>query len=179
VHDDAAHAANVVGALALLLADRMTDEVGAAATQAPSGAAALSALRHFLPADPTVDLVRQVLGLTHSGTVRLVDRLEAAGQVRRGPGADGRSTTVRLTAAGRRAADRVTAARSTVLRDALAVLDPVERGQLEDLAGRVLVRMRRGAGATRWTCRLCDTTACGRLDGRCPVAGPDPPRFSG
>src|SRR3954470_22338993 len=157
----------------------MTEEIGAAATQAPSGAAALSALRHFLPADPTVDLVRQVLGLTHSGTVRLIDRLEAAGQVRRGPGPDGRSTAVHLTPAGRRAADRVTAARGSVLRDALAVLDPAERGQLEDLAGRVLVSMRRGAGAPRWTCRLCDTTACGRLDGRCPVAGPDPPTFSG
>ncbi|HEY4314314.1 MAG TPA: MarR family transcriptional regulator [Actinomycetes bacterium] len=176
---DAAHTANVVGAFALLLADRMTDEVGAAATQAPSGAAALSALRHFLPADPTVDLVRQVLGLTHSGTVRLVDRLEAAGQVRRGPGPDGRSTTVHLTAAGRRAADRVTAARATVLHDALAVLDPAERRQLDDLAGRVLLGMRRGPGATRWTCRLCDTATCGRLDGRCPVAGPDPPTFSG
>jgi DNA-binding MarR family transcriptional regulator len=179
VRVDAAHAENVVGAFALLLADRMTDEVGAAATQAPSGAAALSALRHFLPADPTVDLVRQVLGLTHSGTVRLVDRLEAAGQVRRGPGPDGRSTTVHLTAAGRRAADRVTAARATVLHDALAVLDPAERRQLDDLAGRVLLGMRRAPGATRWTCRLCDTATCGRLDGRCPVAGPDPPTFSG
>jgi DNA-binding MarR family transcriptional regulator len=178
VPDDAAHAANVVGALALVLADRMTDEVGAAAAQAPSGAAALSALRHFLPADPTVDLVRQVLGLTHSGTVRLVDRLEAAGQVRRRPGEDGRSTAVQLTAAGRRAADRVTAARGSVLQDALAVLDPAEREQLEDLAGRVLVGLRRGPGATRWTCRLCDTTACGRLAGECPVAAADPPRFS-
>jgi hypothetical protein len=84
---------------------------------------------------------------------------------------------VHLTAAGRRAADRVTAVRAAVLRDALDVLAPAERRQLEDLAGRVLVGMQRGPGATRWTCRLCDTTACGRLVGRCPVAGSDPPTF--
>ena len=36
----------------------------------------------------SVDRLRQVLGLTASETVRLVDRLAAAGLVRRGPGAD-------------------------------------------------------------------------------------------
>ena len=29
----------------------------------------------------------------------------------------------------------------------------------------------------RWTCRLCDTTACGRLQDRCPVAGAHPPSW--
>ena len=72
---DPARAGNVLGALALGLTDRMT-------TGSASDAAALSALHHFLR-DPSIDLVRQVLGLTHSGTVRLVDRLAADGLVRR------------------------------------------------------------------------------------------------
>jgi DNA-binding MarR family transcriptional regulator len=169
-------AANVVGALALVLSDRMTDAVEGAADQAATGAVALSALHHFLR-DPTIDLLRQVLGLTHSGTVRLVDRLEAAGLVRRGPGQDGRTTTIRLTAAGRRAAMRVTGSRGDLLHDALRTLTPAEQEQLAELAGRVLVGLRRGSGATRWTCRLCDTGACGRAEGRCPVAGPRPPTF--
>jgi DNA-binding MarR family transcriptional regulator len=180
---DPARAANVVGALALVLTDRITDAVEDAAAQAETGAVALSALRHVLPPDPSIDLVRQVLGLTHSGTVRLVDRLEAAGQVRRGSGHDRRTTTVSLTAAGRRAATRVTSERAGELQAALAVLTSDEQEQLADLAGRVLAGLGRdGAGGAdgsveRWTCRLCDTTACGRLRGRCPVAGAHPPTW--
>lgn len=166
---DPARAANVLGALALALTDRLTEEQ-------PTTAAALSALHDFLR-DPTIDLLRQVLGLTHSGTVRLVDRLAADGLVRRAPGPDARSTVVRLTPAGRRAARRVTDQRAEALGSALAVLAPDDQEALAELAGRVLVGLRRGAGATRWTCRLCDTTACGRAEGRCPVAGPDPPTF--
>lgn len=174
--DGLARAANIVGALALVLTDRMTEAAQAAAGSSVSGAVALSALEQILR-EPRIDVLRQVLGLTHSGAVRLVDRLEQAGLAERGPGQDGRSTTVLLTAPGRRAAAAVTEARAAALGDALAALDAAEQRQLAELAGRVLVGLKRGAGATRWTCRLCDTTACGRAAGRCPVAGPDPPTW--
>ena len=71
---------NLLGALSLALADRTADSVSGAAARSISGAAALSALLHFLDR-PSVDLLRQVLGLTSSGTVRLVDRLEREGLV--------------------------------------------------------------------------------------------------
>ena len=171
-----ARAANIVGALALVLTDRMTEAARAAADSSVTGAVALSALEQILR-EPRIDLLRQVLGLTHSGAVRLVDRLEQAGLAERGPGQDGRSTTVLLTAAGRRAAAAVTEARAAALEDAMAALDAAEQRELAELAGRVLVGLKRGAGATRWTCRLCDTTACERAAGRCPVAGPDPPTW--
>lgn len=109
-------------------------------------------------------------GLTPSGTVRLIDRLEAAGYVTRRPGADARSVALRLTASGRRAAERVSAARADVLQDALSELAPEERKVLDQLISRVLTGMIRPPGAVRWTCRLCDTTACGRETGDCPVA---------
>jgi DNA-binding MarR family transcriptional regulator len=169
--------ANILGALALVVTDRMTDAIEDASAHAATGATALSALHHFMPPEPSIDLLRQVLGLTHSGTVRLVDRLEEAGHVRRGPGPDGRTTTVRLTPAGRRAARSVAGARTARLDGALAALSPAEQDQLADLAGRVLDGLKRGSGATRWGCRLCDTRACGRDDGRCPVAGPHPPTW--
>ncbi len=172
----ASRAANVLGALALALTDRISTATEQASGQAESGAAALSALHHFLR-EPSIDLLRQVLGLTHSGTVRLVDRLERDVLVRRAPGPDGRTTVVRLTPAGRRAALRVTRSRGALLGSALDALPPADQEQLADLAGRVLAGLARGAGATRWTCRLCDTGACGRSEGRCPVAGPDPPGF--
>ncbi|MGH9186570.1 MAG: MarR family winged helix-turn-helix transcriptional regulator [Acidimicrobiales bacterium] len=160
---------NLLGALSLALFDRMQDAVGGAAGQADNGAVALSALSHFLRG-PSIDTLGKVLGLTSSGTVRLVDRLAEAGLVRRDVGADGRVTTVVLTAKGRRAAARVTAARQGVLGDALQVLGEKERQQLGSLVGRVLAGLARPPGAVRWTCRLCDTRACGREEGRCPLA---------
>ncbi len=163
------HAQNLLGALSLAVADRMRAGVAGAAGKGASGATALSALHHFLD-EPTVDRLRRVLGLTSSGTVRLIDGLEEAGYVRRGAGEDRRATTVSLTARGRRAARQVTAAREAVLRDALAGLSDDERAQFAALAGRVLITIMLPPGPSGWMCRLCDMEACGRERGRCPVA---------
>jgi DNA-binding MarR family transcriptional regulator len=167
---------NLLGALSLAVADRTTAAAGDAIDQSQSAAVALSALHHFLE-DPSADLLGRVLGLTPSGTVRLLDRLQESGYVTRRPGRDNRSISVRLTASGRRAAERVSAARAEVLEDALSNLAPAERQALDELVSRVLVGLIREPGATRWTCRLCDTTACGREAGRCPVANAARERF--
>jgi DNA-binding MarR family transcriptional regulator len=159
---------NLFGALSLVIADRTGDAIADAAGRSESAAAALSALLHLLDR-PSVDQLRRVLGLTSSGTVRLLDRLQEAGYVERGPGADARSSAVSLTPEGRRAAQRVAAARADVLQGALATLTPAERRTLERLTGKILVGLIREPGATRWICRLCDTDACGRYAGECPV----------
>ncbi len=168
------HTANLLGALAVALADRIGDAVSSAAGQSASAATALSALQHFVGVNPavppTVDTLRRVLGLTSSGAVRLVDRLASAGLVTRSPGRDARETHIRLTPTGRRAARRVTSARLDVLTEALDPLDDRDRALLDELAGRILAGMIREPGATRWTCRLCDLTACGRATDDCPVA---------
>lgn len=119
-------AANLLGALCLVVTDRTADAMADAGGRPESAAAALSALLHFLDR-PSVDLLRQVLGLTSSGTVRLLDRLEEAGYVRRGPGADGRSAAISLTGSGRAAAGQVAGARAEVLDGALAALSEQER----------------------------------------------------
>lgn len=160
--------ANVFGALALMVADRMADATAEAAGRSDSAPAALAALYHFLT-EPSVDRLRQVLGLTSSGTVRLLDRLAESGLVERGPGADARSTAVSLTDAGRRVAEQVCAARAAVLDGALAPLTPGERAEFTALAGKALVGLMRGPGAVRWMCRLCDTGICRGAPGGCPV----------
>ncbi len=132
--------ANLLGALSLLITDRMADAMAEAGGRPESGAAALCALLHFLDR-PSVDRLRQVLGLTSSGTVRLVDRLVALGYVRRGPGADGRSTAVELTVLGHNAATGVAGARASVLDDALAALPATEREEFGRLAGKVLASL--------------------------------------
>ncbi len=160
--------ANRIGALALMLSDRMSDAITDVAATSVSAATALSAIHHFLDA-PTIDRLRQVLGLTSSGTVRLVDQLERDGYAKRAPAMDARSTSIVLTAAGRRAAGRVSSARAAVLDDALGPLSDDERRALDGLASRMLVGLMRGPGAVRWMCRLCDTRTCGHDTGDCPV----------
>ena len=160
--------ANLLGALSLALVDRMTGAIADATELDANAAGALSAL-HFFQVPPSIDMVRRVLGLTPSGAVRLVDRLAALGYVRREAGPDARTTFVVLTASGRRVASRVAGARAGELASALSVLSARERATLEALVGKVLVGMIREPGAVRWTCRLCDTDACGRYEGGCPV----------
>jgi DNA-binding MarR family transcriptional regulator len=167
--DGLEHDANLVGSLALALTDRTSAAMAAASGLSESQATALSALHHFLDR-PSIDTLRQVLGLTSSGTVRLVDKLVDAGYVRRRAGTDARSTAITLTAAGRAAAKRVVAARAAVLADALAPLSHDDRTILAGLVGRVLVGLMRPPGATRWGCRQCDTGTCrGATGDRCPV----------
>jgi DNA-binding MarR family transcriptional regulator len=169
--------ANLLGALVLVLHDRLSESIDEAVGENETGAAALNALADFLD-EPTVGRLHEVLGLTPSGAVRLVDRLEADGYLVRGGGRDGRSTTVRLTRSGRTAARRVAAARAAVLDRAVAELSAEERRTLDDVLSRLLPEQIRGPGAQRWMCRLCDTGACGLRDRSCPVTRAAYERFA-
>jgi DNA-binding MarR family transcriptional regulator len=154
--------------MALAVSDRVAEAVADRSGRSESAASALSALDQFL-GQPSIDLLSQVLGLSQSGTVRLVDRLEQDGLVQRGAGVDGRTTTVLLTGAGRRAARRLEEARLQVLDGVLEPMTDDEQRTFAGLVGRVLVGMMREPGATRWMCRLCDLSACGRPAGHCPL----------
>jgi hypothetical protein len=59
------------------------------------------------------------------------------------------------------------------------VLSPAERATFERLAGKLLVGMMRGPGATRWICRLCDTGVCRAAAGGCPVGEAARERYAG
>src|SRR5262249_10810373 len=136
-------AANLLGALSLVIADRMTDVMAEAGGRPGSRAAALSGPRPFLHR-PTADPLPPVLWVPPSGTVRLIDRMAEAGYVERGPGADGRSTSVSLTGPGRAAAERVGAARAAVLAGALDGLSAAERETFRLLMSKVLAGLVRG-----------------------------------
>jgi DNA-binding MarR family transcriptional regulator len=150
--------ANVLGACALAVTARL--RTGAAD-------AALVALSDWL-GGTTIDGLARVLDLSHSGAVRLVDRLEREGRVERRSGADGRSVAVHLTPAGMAAAEALREAREAALVAVLGPLDAGERAQLTGLLGRLLGGMTPDRAAARRTCRLCDAQACGHPD-HCPV----------
>lgn len=114
----------------------------------------------------TVGELGEVLGLTGSGAVRLVDRLERDGLVVR-QARRGRSVTVRLSGRGRRLAADLQRRRLAVIEGLLSSLTADERGQFAGMLGKVLHDARLGAGQARRVCRFCDHRRC---DGEaCPV----------
>jgi DNA-binding MarR family transcriptional regulator len=158
-HAHVAREANLLGALGLAVADRIAEAAGPGG--AGSAAEALVAL-NGTGAGGTIDSLARVVGLTHSGTVRLVDRLARGGLVERRTGADGRSAALFLTPAGRRAARRVLARREAGVQSVLAPLTRAERTVFTRLAEKLLGELE---APKRRVCRLCDAEACGE----CPV----------
>jgi DNA-binding MarR family transcriptional regulator len=170
---DSAPCANVLGAVALVVTDQSAAALAEGARTAgtdlsASAASALSALAEFLDR-PTLDQLRQVLGLTPSGVVRLVDRLAMAGLVTRGPGSDGRSRAVMLTERGQLAAGRLRSARLASLQGMLTGLSAAEQQTLHRLLGRVMGTIVEQKSGGPWICRQCDFAACERAAGRCPA----------
>jgi DNA-binding MarR family transcriptional regulator len=160
---------NVIGAMAIALADSMRSATEAAAEMPASFPAALAALRMWA-GGRGVDVLADGLRVSHSRAVRVVDRLERDGLARRSPDPqDARAVRVELTAAGRRAADRVLEARAVALDEALSGLSTTQLRGLGELAGVVLTELTPSRTAARGICRLCDAEACGHESGRCPV----------
>ena len=165
---DLARGANLLGAVSLAVSDRIRAAAERGAAQGGSAPAALVSLAGYLDGSP-IDAVRNPLRLTHSATVRLVDRLVAAGLARRREGRDRRSVAVELTPAGHAAATAAAAARAEALEEALTALDPAERAELARLHAKVLGTLTDGRATAGHICRLCDSHACGHEEGRCPV----------
>ena len=81
---------------------------------------------------------------------------------------DGRAVALRLTAAGRRAADAALAARADAIDAALDTLDPGQRRALAPMLERMLGAQTTDSTASLVICRMCDPDVCGH-PGRCPV----------
>jgi MarR family transcriptional regulator, negative regulator of the multidrug operon emrRAB len=145
---------NAFGALSLAVADRVQEEMATVAGHGASGPAALVALDGEA-GGRSIDALRQILGITHSGTVRLVDRLTGAGLVERRIGSDARTVALHLTPQGRRLAGRVLAAREAALEQVLAPLSTAQRRQIEPLFAAMVDALEDGR-----ICRMCDAGRC-------------------
>ena len=79
------------------------------------------------------------VGLSHAGTVRLVDRLATEGLIEpRGHATDGRARSLYLAAAGGRASTKVLNARDQIIAEGLSVLGDEQLVILGALSERVL-----------------------------------------
>lgn len=159
--------ANLLGALALALTDRMTEETE---TRAMHGAAAPAALVS-VGVDPglSVGTLAQTVGLTHSATVRLVDRLVRNGLVERRGGIDGRSVGLHLTRRGGARRRAILDGRNEVLSEALASLPAGDQAALVPLIEALLGAMTQNRQQADHICRLCNEDIC--PEETCPVEG--------
>ncbi|KAM3106794.1 MarR family winged helix-turn-helix transcriptional regulator [Phormidesmis sp. 146-33] len=156
---------NLLGALALSIVDAFNTVVEANAGYGGETPAALVTLG----AEPglSINQLRQILNLSHPGTVRLVDRLETEGLVERRSGADGRTLALFLTDAGAERRKAILSGRRHQLQLAIDTLTPTECKQLTKLLEKMLTAMTTSELRAFAICRLCEEEVC--PSDRCPV----------
>lgn len=153
-----------MGAWLVAAGDRVRAATAAAGT-APLEAEALVQVHN----DPgrSVDWLRARLDLSHSGTVRLVERLAGAGLLHRGVAtADARAAALTLTEVGQQRVAALFAARERAVGQLLAEVPEAAQIGLWEMADAQLRTTARDRIAADVTCRLCEVDVCVPV---CPV----------
>lgn len=160
MHDDLT--ANKLGALWSVLDAAMLQSF---AESSPSTAAAILTLHFHAPQTGTG--LSQILGLSQPATVRLVEKLAAAGLVARAGKKQGKEIPLVLTAVGKRRAKALLAARAEALGELLSPLPKAKQKQLAGLLDEILHHTVDSRREARFLCRFCDHGIC---DGPvCPI----------
>lgn len=157
-HSRLSQTANHLGALALLVQDRVRATLGAEMERGESAPAAL--LTVGTRPGQTIEALRRTLGLTHSATVRLVDSLSQDGWIRKKPGVDRRSTSLFLTARGMGLYSRLLSRRQAVLEQFLKKLSPVRYRALQEALQILLAKTATDRQQAQRICRFCDHRVC-------------------
>lgn len=155
--------ANLLGAVGLAVAARIEAAARASLRHGGETPAALVVIGYGL--GPSNDELRRILGLSHPGCVRLVDRLAADGLVERRPGRDGRAVALFLTAAGHGLRETLLAGRLAAIRPLLQPLDDAEQAALGGLLHKLLAGLPTSDAERCHLCRLCDDHVCSD----CPI----------
>ena len=156
---------NLLGALALAITDRIGSQLNDTLHRAGETPAAMVVLG-YAPG-LSVEILRQVLGLSHPGTVRLIDRLAEDNLVERRPALDGRAVALHLTANGRKLRTRLMDRRLDAIEPALTDLTAEERATLGHLLAKILKTMPDSEMHKHRICRLCAVRLCND----CPIPG--------
>jgi DNA-binding MarR family transcriptional regulator len=156
------HTGNVVVAWTFMVQDRLREEMRRLELE-QRDLATLTLVAAY--EDCSQDWLRARIGLTQSGTVRLIDRLAARGLLERGP-SSGRGVPLRLTATGSALLDRWSQARDDAVASVLDVLpEQIRTAMVQGMTDALLARPRLRVEADT-TCRACTWPVCGA---ECPV----------
>jgi DNA-binding MarR family transcriptional regulator len=154
--------ANLLGALSLAVMDQIEQGARDVIGRAGETPAALIVIGY---GPITNDKLRRILGLSHSGTVRLVDRLVSDRLVERRSGKDDREIALHLTAKGAASRKDLLSSRISAVASFLDVLSPSERKRLRELIRHVLARQDTSEIDRFTICRMCDNAVCSN----CPL----------
>lgn len=117
----------------------------------------------------SVGALAQLLGTTHSGGVRIVNRMHHAGLVDRRPGPDGRTAALHATGRGDELSVTALEVRRAALSDLMSNLAPVQVEALTGLIDDLAPALARTRAEAQRVCRMCEHAVCrGEL---CPVGG--------
>lgn len=152
------HTSNLLGVVGLAVANHIEDTTGEILKHAGETPAALVVIGYDL--GPSNDMLRRVLGLSHSGTVRLVDRLVADGLVERREGSDAREVALYVSKRGRALREKILEGRLSAIRPFVETLSETEQKTLTALLHKMLSSMETTDMQRRRLCRLCDNRVC-------------------
>ena len=150
--------ANLLGALGLAVADRIAEIALEVLDRAGETPAALVVIGYGL--GPSNDQLRRILGLSHPGMVRLVDRLVADELVERQVGRDRRAVALFLTQKGHEARETLLAGRLAAIKSMLSPLGAEEEESLGLLLSRILAGLPSSDLERCHLCRMCDDRVC-------------------
>jgi DNA-binding MarR family transcriptional regulator len=154
-----ARTANLLGAVALALADALEGACRDVVEHGGETAAALSCIG--LEPGLSNQRLSQILSLSHPGTVRLVDKLVQESLVERRPARDdARAVALHLSAAGEERWERLLLQRRRALAAAIEQLTAREQDHLGALLEKILVTLPRTELHACAICRLCEAPAC-------------------
>lgn len=109
---------------------------------------------------PSNDQLRRILGLSHPGAVRLLDRLVADGLVERRPARDRRAVALFLTEQGHAVRETLLAERLAAIKPLLSPLSEAEEEALAALLSRLLASLPSSDLERCQLCRMCDDRVC-------------------
>ena len=152
-------AANWLGTLAVLIQDRVEARWQAELDLSPMSAAALVQIEQ--ESGCAIEPVAGRIGLSHSATVRLIDKLVERDLVAKDRArADARQQSLKLTKSGKRVAAQLHQARNQVTDDLLALVPPAEAAALGGAIAAILHRAVTTKQEGDTVCRVCDENRC-------------------
>lgn len=156
---------NLLGTLGIVIADAMVDIDKGNMDHNSSVSAALITLGNY-PGHSITSLAT-ALKLSHSATVRLVEKLSHEGFVTSNVDRDRRKVTLSLTRTGSKTKKSIVSKRQAQLADLLLPLGQGEQAQLAALIEKMLVRATKSISDAEQLCRFCDLANCPQ--DKCPI----------
>lgn len=163
---DNKYASNLIGAFATMVSTKVETQILDLGGRSLNHEAALVAI-HNHP-NETIDVLSKVLGLTHSGVVRLINMLEKEDfVVRHKSTKDARAVVLQITDKGTYRVKEILLSREKVTSKVLASFDDAQKQALVELLETAMGDLAGEQMNARRICRLCNEGVCRKRG--CPV----------